>query len=173
MSDWPPVVDAEKSELKSLDNLNLARKRPWRGCVGSNGQLFSDGAILLHMRYLAKKSLAKELKEKTDNDRSVGSETMEEFWESLDTDRYVAKTRGYISNHPHAYGVAEHLAVVSWKNYQNHWSTDAKRLKLVRHLVGDSKAYTGEDAVMVFEKPSGNIAAALKLFELPIELRDS
>lgn len=171
MTDWPPVIDAQKSDVKSLDNLNLARKRPWKGCAGSDGELFTDTTVLLHMRYLAEKSLAKELKEKS-QDRGIGAEQLQEKYESLNTD-YVANVRGYISRHPHAYHHAEHLALVAWKNWQNHWSTDAKLLKLVQHLVGDHKVYTGEDAVMVFEKPSGNVAAAMKLYELPIELKDT
>lgn len=170
MNDWPPVVDVTKSQLKPLDNLNLARKRPWGGCVGSSGEVFTDGTVLLHMRYLAEKSLAKELKEKK-ADRGVSGERVKERYESLQAD-YSANVRGYVSRHPSAFHHAEHLAVVAWKNWQRHWSQDAKLLKLVRHLVGECEERTGDDAVMVFEKPSGNVAAALKLYELPIELKD-
>jgi hypothetical protein len=167
-SNWPPVVDINKSDLKSLDNLNLARKRPWNGCRVSHGEVFTDNQVIFNMRYLAKRSLAKELKER---EKSGYDATEDELRQVLQSDpEYVAKTRGYVSRHRNAKHAAEHLAVVSWKNYQKHWSVDAKLLKLVRYIVGDHKAYTDGNAIMVLYKPSGNPAAALKLYELPIEL---
>lgn len=175
MNDWPPTVDVHESDVKDLDNLNLARKRPWDGTVQSSGPLFTDGCILFHQNYVAEKSHASELcdTEYSSNGRTVPSQDeLEALYSGLDTE-YVANVRGYVSRHPHAYHVGEHLALIAWKNWQRHWSSEAKRLMLVQHVVGDHKAYTGDNAIMVFKKPSGNIAAAMQLCELPVELKGS
>jgi len=140
------TIEISKSDLSPLSEMTDREIRTWRGLKSDpDDRYVTDGTILVDKEHVEDHDLLDEFM-KRESDDSVSSETIDAHLGNLRTEkRWVGDARGQVTRPPgmgSSDGVdSTWVAVISYRNYQEHCMADALSLRMTRDLVGNKGTF--------------------------------
>lgn len=144
------TIEVSKSDLSSLSEMTNREIRTWRGLkTDPDYRYVSDSTIFVDRKHVEDEDLLEEFVKREDEE-SIGEETIEDFLGGLRTNkRWVGDVRGQTTR-PAGMGSPDGvdstwIAVVSYRNYQEHCMADALSLRMTRDLIGNKGEFKVSD----------------------------
>ncbi len=151
-------VNIDPSKLNPMDEMGNRQLTTWRGVKNKSlrGRHITDGTLLIDKKHVTGEELFEKLKSRK-SDENIENDRIKGLVADLkDEKQWVGKIRGQLARSK-SRGMgsvkSKWIAVVGYRNYDEHCLADAQAVQMARELVGRSADLkVGESEILTWWK---------------------
>lgn len=158
-------VNIDSSELSPMDEMGNRQLTTWRGVKNKSlrGRHITDGTLLIDKKHVSGEELFEKLKSRKSDENIENNRIKNLVADLKDEKQWVGKIRGQLARSK-SRGMgsvkSKWIAVVGYRNYDEHCLADAQAIQMARELIGESADLkVGGSEILTFWKYKVPVAA--------------